>query len=123
MGRIQGRDGPRVRRSVAEIHDLDEDVVPGNVEPDVIAEGVRVVIGEAGASFWPVTFDRLPAETRELAQLVGEWVAMRRDLRRRIDATVPELREGGMSWGQIGFLVGISDEGARQRWGEKTPTE
>lgn len=105
------------RRGASELDDM---TVPGNVEPEVIADGVAIKTDGHYATFWPVSFDRLPAETRQLAELVGEWVATRRELSARIDATVDALRDGGMSWGQIGFLVGYTDEGARQRWGENS---
>lgn len=41
-------------------------------------------------------------------------IAARRD---RLDALVDEARETGTPWHLIGFSVGTTGEGARQRWG------
>jgi hypothetical protein len=91
---------------------------PG-LEPiaEVERDGVAVRLVDGRPTFWPVSFDRLDPDTRELAELVADWVTERRELAVRIDATVPTLRESGMSWGQVGWLVGMTSEGARQRWG------
>lgn len=98
--------------------ELDVDFVPGNDDESVVGDSVAVRQVGGVAMFWPSTFDRLDRETQDLAQLVMEWVGARRELGRNIDATAPTLRSRGMSWGQIGWLVGMSGEGARQRWGE-----
>lgn len=95
--------------------------MPGNEDPEVIADGVALRrLDDRTVLFWPASFDRLPRDVRDLAELVMEWVHMRRELLTKIDATVPALREMGMSWGQVGFLVGMSSEGARQRWGTES---
>lgn len=108
MGRRQMKGGPG---------DLDEMNVSGNDDAAVYGDGVAIRTVDGVAMFWPVSFDRLSPEARDAAEEVMHCVGQRRALSARIDATAPELRELGLSWGQIGWLVGMSDEGVRQRWG------
>lgn len=88
-------------------------------DDQVAAEGVALRVPKNGGRpyFWPVTFDRLSAAAKKRALFVLELAGERQQLDRAIDAEVPALRELGLSWGQIGFVCGVTSEGARRRWG------
>jgi hypothetical protein len=108
---------------------LDDDlggfVNPGAAEAPA-AVSVRVAGDPAGrdvAYFWPESMNRYDVDTRDQAEILCGWVGETRHLRRQIDRVVPVLRDRGMSWGEIGWCTGMSDEGARKRWGaDKDPT-
>lgn len=98
--------------------DLDDMTVEGNEDQGVAAGGVALRMLNGYAAFWPANFDRLDPDTRQLCEMVLGWVARRRELAGLIDVAAVELRQLGMSWSQLGWLVGLTSEGARQRWGE-----
>ena len=68
----------------------------------------------------PVT----PNSVRKLLAASGGAVKLQRlaadaaELQREIDRTVVRLRSQGASWAAIGWLTGMTDNGARKRWDE-----
>ena len=47
-----------------------------------------------------------------------ELVALASDVDAAVQSAVDGLRSGGLSWTDIGNLLGMSRQGARQRWSE-----
>lgn len=111
-------------KPVGQPHELDEmnEGGSGNAELEV-GEGVAVRMRSGVAYFWPATFDRLPAESRELATELMVLAGQRRALGREIDGLADHMHSScGFSWGQIGWCLGMSADGARKRWRENDPT-
>lgn len=91
---------------------------PARVAPDSPSDGRRDCdafpdIEEAFAREWSAHVEPFAALT-ELDQLVDEL----RSVEARINDTVRLARAGGASWSQIGRAVGLSKQGAQQRWGQ-----
>jgi hypothetical protein len=106
----------KTRRAIA---DLDELNVPGNDDPEFAGQEVAVYINneDGSAGLRPASFDRLRPHTVDVLAELQRTVAARRRLADYIAHLVPEAREAGASWAQIGWSVGTSGEAARQRWG------
>lgn len=57
----------------------------------------------------------------ELFKRLRSAVLARADAERSIRETVAEARAGGLSWSDIGSMLGTSGEAARQRYGHQQP--
>lgn len=61
--------------------------------------------------------DTIPAEDtsdlRDIGLTLGELV----NLQKRLDDAVVAARHNGRSWGEIGLVLGISKQAARERYG------
>lgn len=105
------------RRSRAVPADLDELNVQGN---DDLSGDVTVAVRDGVAMLKPPGFDRLDPDVRAALVDVMMLVGQRRALGREIDQAVRHLRGHGVSWGVLGWCVGLTSEGARRRWGEES---
>lgn len=54
------------------------------------------------------------SDLREIGLALGEMVA----LQKRLDDAVVAARRNGRSWGEIGLVLGISKQAARERYGK-----
>jgi hypothetical protein len=103
-----------------ELDDLDDVAEVGGLGADDDFAGVAVVTGSGGAvAFVPIPpagVARLGPDAVALVSALQRSVIERRELLRKMDGLVEELRELGVSWNVIGWSVGTSAEAARQRW-------
>lgn len=85
------------------------------------AGGVEVGISGLGDAFFqPITPERLSRLNEVQAASVADVqrISMHlREVREELDEAVRLAREDGISWHLIGWSVGTTAEGARQRWG------
>lgn len=105
-------------------HDADVDPIGGmpgdGGDPDGVADdGVAIAKSSSGqAYFMPVRLRNAPPETRALIAAAQGQVRAMMKARLELDRTVAQLREADVSWGSIGWTVGLTPDGARKRWAE-----
>jgi hypothetical protein len=92
------------------------------VRPAAGAESIRDVpavefAGDAGDDRRPLWWDRLGESEQELAGSLARAAGDQVAAQRRMDEVARALRAGGVSWAHIGWLCGMTAEGARLRWG------
>ena len=81
-------------------------------------EDVALLKTAAGrALMLPASVARLTGAALEIVVELQDQAAGVHQAQVRLDELVEEAREEGVSWGAIGFSVGLSAQGARQRWG------
>lgn len=83
-------------------------------------EGVTLVMGPGRAFFAPpepATLKRLGAAQREDVSLLQEHGLALVGMQKHLDELVERARDSGVSWHLIGWSLGMTGEGARQRWG------
>jgi hypothetical protein len=73
--------------------------------------------GRAAAFFAPRAYKRLTQEGQAVLAGLQEISAQIHQMQGHLDEHVLEAREAGASWDLIGWSVGTTGEGARQRWG------
>lgn len=80
-------------------------------------EGVTIMRTASGRALMvPASVSRLRGDQADVVVALQDQAAAVHDAQLRLDALVDEAREMGVSWGAIGFSVGLSPQGARQRW-------
>jgi len=105
------------RRTPSSGRDLAFDPVTIGTD-EAATEGVTVVRSESGrVAFVPRSVERLEGEALELTIEAQEVVLSIREGQERLDLLVEAMREVGVSWAAIGWCVGVSPQGAQQRWG------
>ena len=81
-------------------------------------EDVAMIRTASGrALMLPASVSRLRGEQLELVVQLQDQAAAVHEAQLALDQLVESARESGVSWGAIGFSVGLSQQGARQRWG------
>ena len=117
-----GREKPRKPRAGKNWEDVPlVDVGPQVRQPEPVGEAVYVAAGTgAGSAFvapTPASYRRLSdAQRRTFARLqdhAEQLAAMDQHMRE----LVADARNAGVSWGLIGWSLGMTGEGARQRYG------
>lgn len=74
---------------------------------------------EAPTVVVPRSVERLGPSAVRLCQTLQGLELERRKAAAELDQLVATARSRGVSWAAIGWAVGISGEGARQKWGQK----
>jgi hypothetical protein len=110
------------RRGERQVDEFDVAAKIGNGDAGVESEGVAVVtetdeVGDRTAYFMPVRLRNASPRQRGLIRDVQQVVRRHAAALAELDVLVADMRESGLSWHSIGWCVGISDEGARKRWG------
>lgn len=83
-------------------------------------EGATLVMGQGQAFFAPpepATLRRLGPAQRDDVELLQEHGLALVRMQQHLDELVERARDSGVSWNLIGWSLGITGEGARQRWG------
>lgn len=73
--------------------------------------------GRAAAFFAPRAYKRLAREGQLVLSSLQQIAAQIHEMQGHLDQHVLEARDAGASWDLIGWSVGTTGEGARQRWG------
>lgn len=75
----------------------------------------------SGAAYFapaePAAYRRLSPEQQVYVASVQEHGAALVEMQERLDELVAEARSADVSWHLIGWSLGMTGEGARQRWG------
>jgi hypothetical protein len=90
----------------------------GDLDPN--EEGITILMNHdiGQAAIVPASVARLDPQTRSLAMELQSTVRQIMNLQSNMSDQVATLRDLGLSWGAIGFLVGTTPQSARQRFGE-----
>lgn len=78
---------------------------------------IRMPFG-GGAYFAPAGMRRATPAQRRIAAAIQDQVGMNIAVLARLDELVDEARALRMSWNVIGWLTGMTAEGARKRWSD-----
>jgi len=73
--------------------------------------------GRAAAFFAPRAYKRLTDEGQQVLASLQRIAAQIHEMQAHLDEHVLDARDLGASWDLIGWSVGTTGEGARQRWG------
>ena len=85
---------------------------------DLAGEGVAVIrTGDGRALLMPRSMARLRGEQSEIVAEVQRAALAVHEAQAALDELVQVAREVGVAWPAIGWSVGVTAEGARQRWG------
>lgn len=107
----------RTRPDIAAI--LDPEI---NMGPDDPGDDIVIVNGRSGAAFVPRALasrlDEDPAVHDAVAVVQGAALTIA-EARETIDRTVPVLRDLGLSWASIGWVLGMTAQSAQGRWGKR----
>jgi hypothetical protein len=97
----------------------DWDFDPVTIGTEEAAEdGVSILRSETGrVAFVPRSVGRLTGDALDVASEIQEVVVRIREDQERLEVLVREGREIGVSWAAIGWCVGVTAQGAQQRWG------
>ena len=76
----------------------------------------------ANAEAWLESLDpgATPAEDPTDLRRIGRALRSIADDQREVDDAVAAARENGRSWGDIGLVLGVSRQAARERYGQPT---
>jgi len=88
-----------------------------NAKKGTRGDGVDIVVTSEGASSRPRSFDKLRPEAQEVILLLEGARRHREAIEEMIAETVPDARDLGVSWFQIGVSLGTTGEAARRRYG------
>lgn len=99
----------------------DQDLEPVvTFAPDLLADDdtVQIIKGRPGvAVIMPGSMKRLTAPQMELVSELQECATIIEREQLRLERLVAECREEGVSWGAIGWSIGLTDRGAAKRFG------
>lgn len=109
---------PRPRRGKPDADNFDVAARIGNDDDDMAAAGVAVSLSwDGGAFFVPERLRNASPRQRALMQSIQDRVRANVTILAQLDELVAEARAAGLSWASIGWCVGLSEAGARKRWG------
>lgn len=85
------------------------------------SESAELSAAEAALEeFDPAALSEPAADAADLAR-IGRAAQAVADARDSLAEAVAEARAGGRSWGQIGMVLGVSKQAARERFGTARP--
>lgn len=91
-------------------------------DPSLLPEGESVIVSVTGegvgrrASLRPSSLERATGEQSGALEALQTLALERRELEMMLSAHVEQARDLGISWGLVGWSIGLTAEGARQKY-------
>lgn len=116
----------RAPKGAPQVQSLRESVATriGNDDDEMVRDGVAITVGPDGRAFFlPAALRRATPRQRRVMQGIQDRVAANVAILAQLDELVADARAAGLSWHSIGWLTGMSAQGARKRWADESPAE
>jgi hypothetical protein len=89
----------------------------GNGDRELVDQGVSVTMMGDQAVLIPMRIRGAPPAQLRLIAALQDLVRLHLTTLEQLDECVAAARSAGLSWASIAWCVGLSEAGARKRWG------